>query len=395
MATIEIYGDIGDSWWMEESITGKSIANQLREIPEEEPIDLRINSLGGDVGEALAIYNLLKDRGNITTYVDGYALSAASFVALAGDRIIAPRSSIVMIHNPHTIEWGDATAMRKCADMLDTHRDATLGIYVEASGKTSEEIIALLDAETWMTGDEAKELGFVDEVTDEKPVENKFPSRVQCSAKDKRRFKRMGWKFESVAASARKPPLKGGIKMAKVDEDNTPDVLQLQTQMTALQATVDKLTAESAAKDEQIAQTGRKLSVTNQYSQFRATAMQLQSELKLSPNEFDLLFKGDRFSVDALLASPKCEYHLGYLEERLEEIGGRSPGLQTEFEVKDSINDFSELPNPIAVRRYGANLSQESAKDDARIRAKAKEMGGNPDSSDDYLEAMNALGLTY
>jgi ATP-dependent protease ClpP protease subunit len=347
MAEIQIYGDIGEAWWWdEESITGATISAQLKEIPEGEPIDLRINSEGGAVGEALAIYNLLKGRGNITTYIDGYACSAASFIALAGDRIIAPRSSIIMIHNPHTIEWGDANAMRKCADMLDVHRDATLSIYTEASGKSEEEIIALLDAETWMTGEEAAELGFVDEVTEEKPVENRFPNRVKCSAKDQKRFKTMGWSFDRVAASVRSPkkvtPIKEEKPVVKVDEDQTPLIADVMGQTKELQAVVDRLTGESITKDDRIATLERekaeienRANVTASWQSFRSTAEGLVRDLKMSPPEFEALFDGDRASADKLLQSPDCSQHLFYLRETLASAGRRSPGLQTGFRVNE------------------------------------------------------------
>ncbi len=197
MAEIFIYGAIGESWyWDEESLTGKTIRDQLAVIPKGEHIDLRINSGGGDVGEAMAIYNLLSARSaDITTHIDGYCCSAASFIALAGDEVISPESSIWMIHNPSTIAWGTAAEMRKVADVLDTHRDAVLGIYTERTGRSRDEIIAALDAETWFTGAEAQEFGLATKVVNDAPVvEQVLPKNLVAMAKKGDRQK---WNYKN------------------------------------------------------------------------------------------------------------------------------------------------------------------------------------------------------
>ena len=102
-------------------------------------------------------------------YVDGLMASAATFFVKVG-KVIMPSNAMMMYHNPISGVWGNANKMRKMADDLDKVRESMLGIYRDKTGMTDEEIIVLLDAETWMTAAEAKEYGFADEVEEEKKV---------------------------------------------------------------------------------------------------------------------------------------------------------------------------------------------------------------------------------
>jgi ATP-dependent Clp protease protease subunit len=130
-------------------------------------ITVRINSGGGDVFAGVAIHSMLKrHQANVTVYIDGLAASIASIIAMAGDKVIMPKGSMMMIHNPWSFTGGDANDFRKMADTLDAIRDSMIPIYADKTGMTSEEIIALLDAETWLSAEEAVEMGFATEVED-------------------------------------------------------------------------------------------------------------------------------------------------------------------------------------------------------------------------------------
>ena len=118
--------------------------------------------------DGVAIYNLIKQHpATVTTYIDGIAASIASVIALAGDKVIMAENALYMMHNPSGMVMGTAADMRSLADVLDKVRGTMTGVYSKKSGRTDDEISALLDAETWMTADEAKESGFVDEIADE------------------------------------------------------------------------------------------------------------------------------------------------------------------------------------------------------------------------------------
>jgi ATP-dependent Clp protease protease subunit len=103
-------------------------------------------------------------------YDDGLAASIASVIAMAGDKIIMPKNAMLMVHNPWTIAIGNANDFRKMAEDLDKAREGIIVTYQNKSGMEKDEIIALMDAETWLTADEAVQKGFADEIEDEKQV---------------------------------------------------------------------------------------------------------------------------------------------------------------------------------------------------------------------------------
>src|SRR5690606_5273508 len=120
-----IYGDIGESWWGE-SVTAQSIAKQLNELSASvATINVRINSYGGSVADGLAIYNALKrHKATKAVTVDGVAMSSASLIAMAGDTVSMPPTSILMIHAPWGGCYGNAKEMRQYADVLDTFSES-------------------------------------------------------------------------------------------------------------------------------------------------------------------------------------------------------------------------------------------------------------------------------
>lgn len=126
---------------------------------------LSINSPGGSVFDAVAIFNALRNSGaKVTVRVLGIAASAASLIAMAGDKIIMPENTMMMIHNPLNSIYGNADEMREMADILDKVGTALIATYVSRTGLSEDDVKALLSAETYMTAAEAKEKGFCDEI---------------------------------------------------------------------------------------------------------------------------------------------------------------------------------------------------------------------------------------
>jgi len=159
---IWLYDEIG--LW---GIGAKEFIAELNAVKSPK-IDMHINSPGGEVFDGAAIYNAIKRHpASVTTYIDGIAASIASVIALAGDRVNMASNAIYMMHNPSGLVLGTSEDMRKMADVLDKIRDTMVGAYVSKSGKTEEEIIGILNLETWMDAEEAKAAGFVDEIGDE------------------------------------------------------------------------------------------------------------------------------------------------------------------------------------------------------------------------------------
>lgn len=169
LAEISIFDEIG--FW---GVTAKDFITDLKKI-DAKNLTVFINSPGGSVFDGLAIYNSLRQHpANITVKVMGVAASAASFIAMAGDKIVMPENAFLMVHNPMGAVFGNAEEMREWADTLDKIAASLVGIYVARTGKSEDEIKALLDAETWLTASEAVSLGFADEMEAEMKIAASF-----------------------------------------------------------------------------------------------------------------------------------------------------------------------------------------------------------------------------
>lgn len=180
---LSIFDDIGAY-----GVSAKSFLNDLRTVTTDE-VDVEINSPGGDVFAGLAIYNGLRASGKkINVKVLGLAASAASLVAMAGDTIEMPENAFMMIHNPWGFAMGGADEMRNTADVLDKIGMSLASTYAKRTGKSDAEITALLDAETWMTAQEAVDAGFATSVTPALAVkasysEDRLPENVRLAFK--------------------------------------------------------------------------------------------------------------------------------------------------------------------------------------------------------------------
>lgn len=131
----------------------------------EGDITVWINSPGGDCVAAAQIYNMLSEyKGNVTIKIDGIAASAASVIAMAGNKVLMSPVSMMMIHNPATIAFGDHNEFAKAIDMLDEVKESIINAYVIKTGLSRTKLSHLMDCETWMNANKAIELGFADDV---------------------------------------------------------------------------------------------------------------------------------------------------------------------------------------------------------------------------------------
>lgn len=163
-AEIAIYGTIGSSWW-DESVSASQFQRDLKALGNIDNITVRINSAGGSVFDGLAIRSQLKNhKAHVTVHVDGWAASIASIIAMAGDKIVMAKGSMMMIHNPRMRGEGEADDFLEIAAFLNKIRDSLVSVYADRTGMTPEELVPLLKAETWMSADEAVTNGFADEV---------------------------------------------------------------------------------------------------------------------------------------------------------------------------------------------------------------------------------------
>ena len=164
-ADLYIYGDITSYEWDESDVSAFGFKQDLDSLGDVEEINVHINSLGGSAFQGLAIYNLLKQhKANINTYIDGIAASSASIIAMAGNKIFMPKTSLIMIHNCWTYAIGNAKELRKTAEDMDKIATAYKEAYLSKIKISEEELTKLLDEETYLTADECIEMGFADEI---------------------------------------------------------------------------------------------------------------------------------------------------------------------------------------------------------------------------------------
>lgn len=156
---VSIYDDIG--WW---GMTAKDFEAALK--PHKgKALSVSINSNGGDVFQGIAIYNMLKAHGgDVEVRVMGLAASIASVIAMAGKKIKMPENAYMMIHNPWSFAMGDSEEMRKSADVLDKISESLVTTYVARTGKSADDIKAIMAEETWLSAADAVEMGFADEM---------------------------------------------------------------------------------------------------------------------------------------------------------------------------------------------------------------------------------------
>lgn len=165
-----LFGSIGEDWFGE-GITDKSFNEALQTLGNVNTIRLRINSGGGDVFDATAIYNMLVKHGaNVIVEIEGVAASAATLIAMAGDEIHISENAHFMIHAASGVAWGNAEAMRQYLKLLDDADHQIRLTYSARTGIPVDELVEMMDHDNWMTAQEAFDLGFVDVLDELKSV---------------------------------------------------------------------------------------------------------------------------------------------------------------------------------------------------------------------------------
>lgn len=244
---IVLYGAVGESFWSD-SFTDRDVILALNELSGSEEITVRINSGGGDAFMGLTIYNALKAcSSNIVVYVDGIAASAASVIAMGADKLVMNEGSMMMIHDPSSITFGDAADHEKTHELLNKLGDQMATLYSRKANDGPEEIRDMMRAETWLTSGEAVELGFADEADGEHQAvaASLFDYRVYANAPEE-------LKSMAVAYAATLKPT------PRENYERTETVTQQVSQQASISTPegddaepidVDKLTAEASDKE--------------------------------------------------------------------------------------------------------------------------------------------------
>lgn len=161
--TLYLDGAISDETWYGDEITPKQFKAELE--GGEGDITVWINSPGGDVFAASQIYNMLMEyKGKVTVKIDGLAASAASVIAMAGGEVFMSPVSMLMIHNPMTIAFGDSEEMSKAIAMLEEVKESIINAYELKTSLSRTKLANLMDAESWFNAKKALEMGFIDSI---------------------------------------------------------------------------------------------------------------------------------------------------------------------------------------------------------------------------------------
>ena len=225
-AVVDLFDEIGyDPWW-DVGISTTDFIKDLRAI-KASTIELHINSPGGAAFDGLTIYNALRDHdARIEVVVDGLAASAASIVAMAGDKVTMNRGSEVMVHDASTIVWGNAAEMREVADVLDQLSSDIAAVYADRAGGTRAEWRETMSGEAWFSAQEAVDAGLADEIVelkeDAEDVKDRFDLTIYAHAgrshapAPKMRATISGLRRDSVPAN----------EVAKQEDGMTPEQLE-------------------------------------------------------------------------------------------------------------------------------------------------------------------------
>ena len=179
-AELLLYGEISDRTWWGDEVTAKQFADDLEACGGKNLV-VRINSPGGDVFAAQAIYNLLKAySGDVTVHIDGICASAATVIACAGNQVAMPDNALYMIHNPHAflMDAYDASDLVKMGNALNAVKKTITNVYEKKCGTamSSEDISRAMDEETWMSAEEALAWGFIDKIDTDFDVKSTIKS---------------------------------------------------------------------------------------------------------------------------------------------------------------------------------------------------------------------------
>ncbi|MBR6571545.1 MAG: Clp protease ClpP [Clostridia bacterium] len=168
-STLRLEGPIAEESWWGDEVTPEMFRAELASHPGD--LTVYINSPGGDVVAGSLIYSMLKEHnGQITVRIDGLAASAASVVAMAGDRVEMAPTAYMMIHNAATVAMGNKADMQAAAEMLEEVDRGIRTAYQLKTGKSERELVKMMDAETWMSAAKALEEGFIDAISYGEPL---------------------------------------------------------------------------------------------------------------------------------------------------------------------------------------------------------------------------------
>ena len=263
-ADIYIFDEIGTY-----GVTAQEFISEIKDL-KDMPINIRINSLGGDVFDGMAMYNVIKRREYKTTvYIEGIAASIATIIALGADEVIMAENSLFMIHNAWGGTSGEAKDMRKTAQTLDKITSELTDIYVKKTGLSYDALAEMMDEETWLNAEEAFRLGFIDTISDSIKVAAKYDVS----------------KFKNITQEEIKNKLSININNKKMTNE-LKDWFNSKVEeiVTAVKGEV-KVSADVAEQTAITVNLGDNEEITNKISEFEAKNIELSNKMSLLEEE--------------------------------------------------------------------------------------------------------------
>ena len=259
-ADIYIFDEIGTY-----GVTAQDFISEIKGL-KDMPINLRINSLGGDVFDGMAMYNVIKRReAKTTVYIEGIAASIATIIALGADEVIMAENSLFMIHNAWGGTSGEAKDMRKTAETLDKITSELTDIYVKKTGLSYDALAEMMDEESWLNAQEAFDLGFIDTISDSIKVAAKYDVS----------------KFKNITQEEIKNKLSININNKKMTNE-LKDWFNSKVEeiVTAVKGEV-KVSADVAEQTAITVNLGDNEEITNKISEFEAKNIELSNKISL------------------------------------------------------------------------------------------------------------------
>jgi ATP-dependent Clp endopeptidase proteolytic subunit ClpP len=262
-ADVYLYDEVGSY-----GVSAKEFVNDIKLLKGKD-IYLHVNCVGGEVFDGMAIYNTLKKyKGKVVAYIEGIAASMGSIIPLAADEIIMSENSLYMIHNAWGGAMGEASDMRKTANLLDKLSSEIANIYSKKTGLPMSQLEEMMDEETWFNSEEALQYGFIDRVSDAVMVaakydmskfKNKTQKEIVNQFNNNKKGKKMteelkswfGKKVEEIVAA-----VKGDVTPTEVPEVNVilADNEEISNKLSELESKVSEVNTLSEAKDTEISE---------------------------------------------------------------------------------------------------------------------------------------------
>ena len=263
-ADIYIFDEIGTY-----GVTAQDFISEIKGL-KDMPINLRINSLGGDVFDGMAMYNVIKRReAKTTVYIEGIAASIATIIALGADEVIMAENSLFMIHNAWGGTSGEAKDMRKTAETLDKITSELTDIYVKKTGLSYDTLAEMMDEESWLNADEAFALGFIDTISDSIKVAAKYDVS----------------KFKNITQEEIKNKLSININNKKMTNELKDWFNSKVEEIVASVKGEVKVSADVAEQTAITVNLGDNEEITNKISEFEAKNIELSNKMSLLEEE--------------------------------------------------------------------------------------------------------------